>query len=135
MEIRFDNDSDAVIPCTGTLEDKAPFRLPNPVDGSGQPLVSSELTTSTSISLQAPILSLFSIDPLCSRVSCDDRLPSHLNTQHHTQGVHSTNQVLIEKCREEAVVEGQNMDLPAVVGHGILHNSLSPYVIPSPPSF
>jgi len=41
----FDNNEDAVIACTGTLNDKPPSLLPIPVDGSGQPLLSLELTS------------------------------------------------------------------------------------------
>jgi len=97
----FDNDGDAVAPCKGMLDDKPPSLLPIPVDGSGQPLLSLKLTSSPTVP-QKPILSLFLIKPLCSRVSCDSRLPLHLNSQNNTQGVQSTNQVLIDNCREKS---------------------------------
>ena len=45
----FDNNEDAVFPCTGTLDDKAPSLLPIRVDGSGQPLLSQELTSSPTV--------------------------------------------------------------------------------------
>jgi len=43
-----------------------------------------------------------------ARVSCDARLPLHLNTQNYTQVVQSTNQlqVPIDNSREEALIEG-----------------------------
>jgi len=49
----FNNNEDAVIPCTGTLEDRPPSLLPLPIDGSGQPLLSPESTSSPTV--QAPI--------------------------------------------------------------------------------
>ena len=45
----FDNNEDAVIPCTGTLDDKPPSLLPIRVDGCGQPLLSQELTSSSTV--------------------------------------------------------------------------------------
>jgi len=49
----FDNNKDADLPCTGTLEDRPPSLLPLPVHGSGQPLFSSGSTSSPTV--QVPI--------------------------------------------------------------------------------
>jgi len=82
----FDNNEDAAIPCTGTLDNKLPFLSPLPVDSSGRSLLSPESTS----------------------------LP--------------TVQVPIDEDGEEAVLEGQNMDSPAVNSDGILH---TPRLTPS----
>jgi len=49
----FDYNEDNVIPCTGTLDDRPPFLLPLPIDGSGQPLLSPESTSL--LTVQVPI--------------------------------------------------------------------------------
>ena len=49
----FDNNEDAVIPCTGALEDRPPSLLPFPISGSDQPLLSPEPTFSPTV--QVPI--------------------------------------------------------------------------------
>jgi len=47
------NDSaDAVIPCTGTLDDRRPSLLPFPIDGSGQLLLPPESTSSHTVQVQ-----------------------------------------------------------------------------------
>ena len=46
------DNADAVIPCTGTLDDRPPSLLPGPIDGSGQPLLSPELTSSPTVQVQ-----------------------------------------------------------------------------------
>jgi len=43
------DNADAVIPCTGMLDDRPPSLLPFPIDGSGQPLLSPELTSSHTV--------------------------------------------------------------------------------------
>jgi len=47
------DNADAVIPFTGTLDDRPPSLLPCPINGSGQPLLSLELTSSPTV--QVPI--------------------------------------------------------------------------------
>jgi len=54
FEIRFDNNEDNVIPCTGTLNDRPPSLLPLPVDGSGQRLLSLESTSLSTVQMQVP---------------------------------------------------------------------------------
>ena len=47
------NDSaDAVIPCTGTLDDRRPSLLPFPIDGSGQLLLPPESTSLHTVQVQ-----------------------------------------------------------------------------------
>jgi len=77
-------------PLHGHVRCWSPSLLPIPVDGSGQPLLSTELTS-------AP-----------------------------------TAHVPIDKCREEAVLEGQNMSSLAISSEGILHTLR---LTPSSPSF
>ena len=71
----------------------------------------------------------------CSLVACDARLPVHLITQNHTQKLQSTNQVPIDNCHEEAVLEGKNMGPMAVDSDSILHTPPSPRLTPSSNSF
>jgi len=93
--------------------------------GERHPSPSSKLPKST----QPPSLSLFRVDSAIALVGADTfvcnilsyspprahvfhvktRLPLQLNTQNHTQGVQSTNQVPIDDSHDEAVLQGQDM--------------------------